>query len=185
MTLRMPAFHRGAFGQPDAVLACQARVVHLLNARRPTHIVGLVVAIVVDAIKRSAVRTRTYVSRKISKAVSPTIADANTPRTVVLERVVIRIVATLHHHAPHRVQPCATLPVRALLRLASTRRRLSSAQVADKNLPLRPTATAAEEMSQSVAPITFADHRPVSDSRARFDVAEKAKGVTRSHRRQL
>jgi hypothetical protein len=72
----------------------------LLRPRRPAAITWLVIAIVVDAVKRQAGRFLAHVSEKILKTVAPAVAYFDATATVVFELLNFRVVAPRLHLRP-------------------------------------------------------------------------------------
>ena len=76
----------------------------LLLSGCPARVLWSVVSIVVDAIQRVTVRTRTHVRSKLMKVSDPFIANLYTPPAVVLVLAVVRIVAAPFHALPDRIK---------------------------------------------------------------------------------
>jgi hypothetical protein len=81
-----------------------AAIVCLRRERRPSAVARLVIAVIVDAVKRQALRASAHVRQKCRIALQPASADANASAAVVcvFRRVWIR--ASLY-----RVSPCSIL----------------------------------------------------------------------------
>lgn len=80
---------------------CSSGVSHLFGARGPAAVVRLVVAVVVDSLKRESRRLLAHVAKKVYELL-PSFADLNAAITVVLELLVVRIRTPLQHCAPRR-----------------------------------------------------------------------------------
>lgn len=75
--------------------------------RCPAQIAGLVVAVVIDAIERAAVRLWAEVGLNpgdVDRRIMPLGADLDPPATVILKRLMVRILAASDHSLPSAIQ---------------------------------------------------------------------------------
>lgn len=103
-------------------------VVVLLFAISPFAVIGAVAFVVVDSLKRHAVRWQAHISSEIGRIV-PALANNNAAPAVPAESMELGVVAAVHHPAPNGVgalcaadtQPvrCLSLPQRICRRLFS------------------------------------------------------------------
>jgi len=88
-----------------------AGIVVLLFSGGPTTIRGLVMAVIVDTIKRFSFWRQSHVCKKVLKLV-PTTANFNPLFAVMLKRGITWIVATLKHRCPSMINCGFAHPVR-------------------------------------------------------------------------
>lgn len=86
----------------------------LLRARRPAAIGWKVILVVVNAIKRQAVRAFTHISKKIDEIV-PAITDSNPSAAVVFKPSVVFVTAPSKHAGPRQVCGAASINGMAVL----------------------------------------------------------------------
>lgn len=172
----VPAFVGVDSAEFAAALGCHAGVVVLRLARGPADIARLVVAVVVDSVKRQLWRrTSADVRQKRLEALTPLITDANTSSAVVREGSISRIVAPALYVSPDLVLWRAAHRVRALLSHAPARTRCATAKAPKVDVPQCAAAAPAQQIPNALIPNlalrAFGHHRPVSKSRSRRDVA--------------
>jgi len=80
-----------------------AAVTKLIHERRPSYISRLIVAVVVNAIKRHPVRSPTNIREEGRKIISPFFAHRNTSTAVIPKSLVFGIKAPGFYSAPHRI----------------------------------------------------------------------------------
>lgn len=180
----VPASTRLTPAALDALFVCHARVCGLLNTCRPAYVPRLVVAVVVAAVKREFWRwPSAYVSNEVRKTVAPAFTYMNSTRTVILERLVLRVMATLNHRLIHLVFLGRTQAMCARLRLAATRLRQSDAEIANEDISFDTAHAAASKKSQPVAARCFAEDRPVPHQSAHRNWASQRVDVLGRHNR--
>lgn len=162
-------------------------VLCLLFASRPLAVAGLVVAVVIDALKRVfVVRWIAHVIKEIGKQ-HPTLANNYASPAVALEVLFMRVVAALTHFNPTAV---AGRAVNAICRMFLERVSSSSATPAacafapNKRLPHniseRSAFAAARPHGLSVLMRSLLDNKPSTEF-----PSNKGPRVTRSHRHLL
>lgn len=75
-------------------------IVHLLFSRCPAAIARFVVAVVINPIKRHPLWLNAHIFKEVSKAIQPSIADRNTTPTVVREKFIAWVKASLFDTTP-------------------------------------------------------------------------------------
>lgn len=181
----MPTFQRIAATVTNSVLSGPARVVVLLDPRRPAHIARFVMAVVVDAIKRQVHRwTRADVRIEGGETLTPLLADLNTAAAVVLIFLGFGVVAPLQHVPPDGALRAQIHAVRATFAIpdAAARLRLAYAQTADENVAYGSADAPAVEKSQPVLMRRFTKNSPVFNDSAHGDRAsERVKFCRHNH----
>lgn len=178
-----PAFQCLLSPAPDAVFVRLARIRGLFCARRPFHVAGFIVSVVIDALQRQfRRRSGADIVEEIHKAVSPRLSNLDSACSIVVIRGGVWIVAALNHRQPHAIFLAATHRVGAFLCLASARFRHPDAEISDKDRSFCPAHTPTVQESQSVSARGFTEHRPRPDDGARVHRASQRIDVLRGHR---
>lgn len=166
----------------NALFVRLAGVCGLFDARCPSHVSGLVVTVVVAAVKREFWRwSSAYVRDEVRKTATPSFAHLNPAPAVILERLVLRVMATLNHRLINTVFLRRTQAMRALLRLAAARLRQPDSEIADKDVALNAAGTSTAKETQSVAARCFTENSPVPHHRAHRNWAFQRVAVLRRH----
>lgn len=96
--------------EPGFLIFIWSSVTHLLRDCRPPAVVRHVMSIIIDTIKRQALRAWSHIDQKVLEATQPAFTDSDTATAVVLELVVIRIQAPAFHRCPRAVLTSCLLP---------------------------------------------------------------------------
>ncbi len=135
----------------------------LFASRRPAHVSGFVVAVVIDAVNRMmACRPTTHVSQKRLKRLAPAFTHTNSTSAVPTKRFAARVQAARFHADPRYVLASETMPSRVAMRAlacpqrfshqATTRARMATPQMGLRHDARRATVATTSEESVSMSP---------------------------------
>src|ERR1043165_874636 len=117
-----------------------ATVVSLLLGRSPTHVAGLVIAVVVDAVKRVARRLRPHVREKRQEVAAPLVAHTDSATAVTVKLSIFGVMTPLLRLAPGKMFRGEIPPMT---------RRVLSGDLAPKT-PTAPRSTVAQVSARNI-----------------------------------
>lgn len=181
----MPTFHRVNSTMTGSCFWGPPCVVVLFNTCRPSHIAGLVIPIVVDAINREFFRwSWTNVFKKCNETLAPALAHLNASATVVAIVASLWVVAALNHAAPDTGFMAIAHPVSFVVFEANAAAgiRTSDTQIVDVNLTRRATHASTQQIAKSMTSLGFRENSPIRNDRPWCNRASERGFVLTNHR---